>query len=67
MINEYQAALEVQAVLDELENKGLLERTGEMRWCERLRTWEPVYAQTELGCAWYAAGITLEENQKRAS
>jgi hypothetical protein len=26
----------IQAALDELENEGIIERTGEMRWAERL-------------------------------
>ena len=68
MIDEYQAALEeVQAAMEELENRGLVERTGEMRWDKRSRTWQPVYVATELERALSAAGITLEEYYRRAS
>ncbi len=47
---------EIQAALDELENEGIIERTGEMRWAERSREWQPVYKVTELGRALNAPG-----------
>jgi DNA-binding HxlR family transcriptional regulator len=58
---------EVQAALDELENEGIIERNGEMRWAERSREWQPVYALTELGRALSVAGISLDDYQDRAS
>jgi hypothetical protein len=57
----------IQAALDELENEGIIERTGEMRWAERTREWQPVYAHTELGRALSAAGISLDDYRDRAS
>jgi hypothetical protein len=47
--------------------KGIIERTGEMRWAERSREWQPVYALTELGRALSAADISLDDYQDRAS
>jgi|HubBroStandDraft_6_1064221.scaffolds.fasta_scaffold1587524_2 DNA-binding HxlR family transcriptional regulator len=58
---------EIQAALDELENEGIIERNGEMRWAERSREWQPVYALTELGRALSVAGISLDDYQDRAS
>ena len=51
----------------ELEYWGLIEPTGEMRWAERSREWEPVYVLTELGRALSAAGFSFDEYQSRAS
>ena len=58
---------EIQAALDELENEGIIERNGEMRWAERSREWQPVYALTELGRALSVAGISLDDYQDKAS
>jgi hypothetical protein len=58
---------EIQTALDELENQGIIERTGEMRWAERSREWQPVYDLSELGRALSSAGISLSEYQSRAS
>jgi DNA-binding HxlR family transcriptional regulator len=58
---------EIQRALDELESAGIIERTGEMRWAERSRESQPVYALTELGHALSAAGISLDDYQARAS
>jgi DNA-binding HxlR family transcriptional regulator len=58
---------EIQAALDELENEGIIERNGEMRWAEHSREWQPVYALTELGRALSVAGISLDDYQDRAS
>ena len=33
----------------ELEHAGIIERTGEMRWAERSREWQPVYATHGTG------------------
>ena len=52
---------EIKAALAELENAGLIERTGEMRWDEHRHEWEPVYTHTELRRALYAAVINIEE------
>src|ERR1700757_4087171 len=38
---------EIKAAMAELEYSGIIERTGEMRWAERSREWQPVYALTE--------------------
>jgi hypothetical protein len=48
---------EVTAILEEFENAGIVERTGEMRWGERSGEWQPVYVLTELGRALSEAGI----------
>ena len=48
---------EVTAILEEFENAGIVERTGEMRWGERSGEWQPVYVLTELGRALSKAGI----------
>ena len=58
---------EIKAAMAELEFSGIIERTGEMRWAERSREWQPVYALTELGPALSAAGISLDDYQDRAS
>ena len=58
---------EIKAAMAELEYSGIIERTGEMRWAERSREWQPVYALTELGRALSAAGISLDDYQDRAS
>ena len=58
---------QIRTALDELENEGIIERTGEMRWAERSREWQPVYATTELGRALSDAGISLDDYQDRAS
>ena len=58
---------EIQAALDELENEGIIERNGEMRWAERSREWQQVYALTELGRALSDAGISRDDYQDRAS
>jgi hypothetical protein len=58
---------EIKAAVAELEYSGIIERTGEMRWADRCREWQPVYALTELGRALYAAGISLDDYQDRAS
>ncbi len=57
----------IKAALSELENEGMIERTGEMQWDERCREWHPVYAATELRRALSAAGISLDDYQDRAS
>ena len=51
---------EVTAILEEFENAGIVERTGEMRWGELTREWQPVYVLTELGRALSKAGIDPE-------
>ena len=48
---------EVIAALEKLENAGIIERTGELRWGERSGEWQPVYVLTELGHALSKAGI----------
>jgi hypothetical protein len=48
---------EVTAILEKLENAGLIERTGEMRWGERSCEWQPVHVVSELGRALSKAGI----------
>ncbi len=58
---------EIQAALDDLENEGIIERTGEMRWAERSREWQPVYKVTELDAHCTPPGITLSEYQERVS
>jgi hypothetical protein len=58
---------EIKAAMDELEFSGIIERTGEMRWAERSREWQPVYDLTELGHALSAAGISLDDYQDGAS
>jgi hypothetical protein len=58
---------EITAAMAELEHAGIIERTGEMRWAERSREWQPVYATTELGRALSNAGISLDDYQDRAS
>jgi hypothetical protein len=58
---------EIKAAMAELERSGIIERTGEMRWAERSREWQPVYAPTELGRALSAAGISFDDYQDRAS
>jgi hypothetical protein len=57
----------IKAALNELENEGIIERTGKMEWDERGREWQPVYAYTELGRALSAAGISLDDYQDRVS
>jgi hypothetical protein len=52
---------EVTAILEKLENAGLIERTGEMRWGERSCEWEPVYVVSELGRALSKAGIAPDD------
>ena len=56
---------EIKAAVAELEYAGILERTGEMRWSERYHEWQPVYALSELGRAFSAAGISIDEYQTR--
>ena len=34
---------EIKKAMAELEHAGIIERTGEMRWAERSREWQPVY------------------------
>ena len=58
---------EIKAAMAELECSGIMERTGEMRWAERSREWQPVYALTELGRALSDAGISLDDYQDRTS
>jgi hypothetical protein len=48
---------EVTAILEEFENAGIIERTGEMRSGGRSREWQPVYTLTELGRALSKANI----------
>jgi hypothetical protein len=57
----------IRAAFTELENEGIIERTGEMRWAERCREWQPVYDLSELGRALSAAGIDPSEYKERAS
>jgi hypothetical protein len=57
----------IRAALAELENKGIIERTGELRWSEVTSEWEPVYTHTELGRVLSAAGIDPSEYKERAS
>ncbi len=52
---------EVIAALEKLENAGLFERTGEMRWGERSCESQPVYVLTELGRALSKAGISPDD------
>jgi DNA-binding HxlR family transcriptional regulator len=47
----------ITTALEELENAGLVERTGEIRWGERSGEWQPVYTLTELGRALSQTGI----------
>jgi hypothetical protein len=54
---------EIKAAMAELENAGIVERTGEMRWAEHYHEWQPVYALSELGRALSAAGISIDEYQ----
>jgi hypothetical protein len=58
---------EIRAALAELENEGIIERTGEMRWAERSREWQPVYDLSELGRALSKAGISPSDYRKMAS
>jgi hypothetical protein len=58
---------EIKAAMAELEYAGMIERTGEMRWIEPCHEWQPVYVASELGRALRAAGIGIDEYQKRAS
>jgi hypothetical protein len=58
---------EIKKAMAELEHAGFIERTGEMRWAERSREWQPVYAPSELGRALSDAGISLDDYQDRAS
>jgi hypothetical protein len=58
---------EIKKAMAELEHAGIIERTGEMRWAERSREWQPVYATTELGRALSDAGISLDDYQDMAS
>ncbi len=51
----------VSAALEELENAGLVERTGEMRWDELSCEWQPVYKHTELRRALSQAGIAPDD------
>jgi hypothetical protein len=52
---------EIKTAMAELEYAGFIEPSGEMRWGERSREWQPVYALTELGRALSAAGIGFDE------
>jgi DNA-binding HxlR family transcriptional regulator len=52
---------EVIATLEKLENTGLIERTGEMRWGELSCEWQPAYELTELGRALSQAGIAPDD------
>ncbi len=52
---------EVIAAVEKLENAGLLERTGEMRWGKQSCEWQPVYVLTELGRALSKAGISPDD------
>ena len=52
---------QVTAILEEFENAGIVERTGEMRWGELTREWQPVYVLTELGRALSKAGIDPDD------
>jgi hypothetical protein len=56
---------EIRAAMAELEYAGIIERTGEMRWDAHRHEWQPVYAQSELGRALSAAGISIDEYQTR--
>ena len=56
---------EIKAAMAELEYAEIIERTGEMRWAEPCREWQPVYALSELGRALSAAGIGIDEYQTR--
>jgi hypothetical protein len=47
----------IKTVLEELENAGLLRRTGEWRWSDWCNEWQPIYIATELGKALDAADI----------
>jgi hypothetical protein len=58
---------EIQIALDELESTGIIERTGEMRWAESSREWQPLYDLTELGRALSRAGVSLSDYQETAS
>ena len=56
---------EIKAAMAKLEYRGLIERTGEMRWSEDDHEWQPVYVTSELGRALSAAGISIDEYQTR--
>ena len=58
---------EIKAAMAELEYEGIIERTGEMRWAECSREWQPVYALSALGRALSAAGISVGDYQDRVS
>jgi DNA-binding PadR family transcriptional regulator len=58
---------QIRTALDELENEGIIERTGEMRWGECSGEWQSVYALSELGRALSNAGISLSAYQSTAS
>jgi hypothetical protein len=47
----------IKTVMEELENAGVLRRTGEWRWSDRCNEWQPIYVATELGMALDAADI----------
>ena len=52
---------ELTSIFEELENAGLVERTGEMRWGELSCEWQPAYKLTELGRALSQAGIAPDD------
>jgi hypothetical protein len=56
---------EIKAAMTELEHAGIIEQTGEMRWSERSRTLEPVYALSELDARCPTPG-SVSRNIKKA-
>ena len=57
---------EIAVRLKELENAGIIERTGEMRRGKLSGEWRPVYTMTELGRALSKAGIDPDDYLNRA-
>jgi hypothetical protein len=58
---------EVKAALAKLENAGIIERTGEMKWSDRCCELQPVYAETDLGRALHASGIGFDDYLSKPS
>jgi DNA-binding PadR family transcriptional regulator len=54
----------VEALFAKLENAGLIERTGEMRWGHLSGKWQPTYTVTALGRALFAAGVDFRNYLK---
>jgi hypothetical protein len=56
---------DTEAIFEELEKAGLIERNGQMRWGELSREWQPVYVVTELSRALDKAGISVDDYLNR--